>query len=93
VRRASGGGGRHAGGDGVVRRYRVLEACTVTLLTERRQRAPLGAAGGAPGATGRNLLNGRTLPAKCQVRLAPGDVLTIETPGGGGWGARSSDAS
>jgi N-methylhydantoinase B len=91
VRRASGGGGHHAGGDGVVRRYRVLEACTVTLLTERRLRAPLGAAGGAPGATGRNLLNGRALPAKCQVRLAPGDVLTIETPGGGGWGAPRPD--
>src|SRR5918997_2434997 len=42
VRRGSGGGGRHAGGDGVVRRYRVLERCTVTLLTERRRRAPQG---------------------------------------------------
>lgn len=86
VRRGSGGDGAHRGGDGVVRRYRVLERCTVTLLTERRRRAPQGAAGGAPGATGRNLLNGRELPAKCRVELAAGDVLTIETPGGGGWG-------
>jgi N-methylhydantoinase B len=69
-----------------VRRYRALEACTVTLLTERRRRAPSGAAGGGDGAPGRNLLNGRELPAKCRAELAPGDVLTIETPGGGGWG-------
>jgi N-methylhydantoinase B len=86
VRRGSGGAGRHAGGDGVVRRYRVLEPCTATLLTERRRHAPRGAHGGADGARGRNLLNGRELPAKCRVELRPGDVLTIETPGGGGWG-------
>ena len=86
VRRGSGGAGAHAGGDGVVRRYRVLERCTVTLLTERRRRAPRGAFGGGDGVTGRNLLNGRELPAKCRVELVRGDVLTIETPGGGGWG-------
>ncbi|MDQ3996643.1 MAG: hydantoinase B/oxoprolinase family protein, partial [Gemmatimonadota bacterium] len=60
--------------------------CTVTLLTERRRHAPAGAAGGAPGSRGRNLRNGRELPAKCRVELQLGDVLTIETPGGGGWG-------
>jgi N-methylhydantoinase B len=87
VRRGSGGTGRHAGCDGVVRRYRVLEPCTVTLLTERRRLAPAGAAGGGAGARGRNLLNDRELPAKCRVSLRAGDVLTIETPGGGGWGA------
>ena len=86
VRRGSGGSGRHAGGDGVVRRYRVLAPCTVTLLTERRRLAPAGAAGGGAGAPGRNLLNDRELPAKCRVSLRAGDVLTIETPGGGGWG-------
>jgi N-methylhydantoinase B len=86
IRRGSGGAGRHAGGDGVVREYRALEACTVTLLTERRRYAPAGAHGGASGAAGRNLLNGRELPAKCRVELQPGDVITIETPGGGGFG-------
>ena len=86
VRRGSGGEGGFRGGDGVVRRYRVLERCTVTLLTERRRRAPQGVRGGAAGARGRNLLNGRELPAKCRVELQPGDVLTIETPGGGGYG-------
>jgi N-methylhydantoinase B len=86
IRRGSGGAGAHAGGDGVVRRYRALEPCTVTLLTERRKRAPAGAGGGASGALGRNLLNGRELPPKCRMQMAAGDVLTIETPGGGGWG-------
>ena len=86
VRRGSGGAGVHAGGDGVVRRYRALESCTVTLLTERRVRAPAGAKGGGSGAVGRNLLNDLELPAKCRVELVAGDVLTIETPGGGGWG-------
>ena len=86
MRAGSGGAGAHAGGDGVVRSYRALEACTVTLLTERRRRPPQGAAGGGDGAVGRNLLNGEPLPAKCRVRLAPGDVVTIETPGGGGYG-------
>ena len=86
VRRGSGGAGEHRGGDGVVRRYRVLEPCTVTLLTERRRQAPRGAMGGSDGACGRNLLNGAPVPAKCRVSLAAGDVLTIETPGGGGHG-------
>jgi N-methylhydantoinase B len=83
----SGGAGAHRGGDGVVRRYRALEPCTVTLLTERRRYPPSGASGGKPGSPGRNLLNGRELPAKCRVELTAGDVLTIETPGGGGWGS------
>jgi N-methylhydantoinase B len=86
VRRGSGGRGAKAGGDGVVRRYRVLERCTVTLLTERRMRAPRGSHGGGDGAPGQNLLNGASLPAKCRRELQPGDVLTIETPGGGGYG-------
>jgi N-methylhydantoinase B len=87
VRRGSGGEGASRGGDGVVRRYRVLERCTVTLLTERRLRAPRGAQGGGDGQPGRNLLNGAPLPAKCRRELQPGDVLTIETPGGGGYGS------
>jgi N-methylhydantoinase B len=86
VRRGSGGHGTQGGGDGVVRRYRVLEPCTVTLLTERRTRAPRGTHGGGDGATGRNLLNGEPLPAKCRRELQAGDVLTLETPGGGGYG-------
>jgi N-methylhydantoinase B len=86
VRRGSGGAGRHRGGDGVIRRYRVLERCTVTLVTERRRHRPAGALGGGSGAAGQNLLNGQPIPAKCRIELNPGDVVTVMTPGGGGWG-------
>jgi N-methylhydantoinase B len=86
LRDGSGGSGTHAGGDGIVRSYRALAPCTVTLLTERRRLAPRGAAGGGPGACGRNLLDAEALSAKTRVALAAGQLLTIETPGGGGWG-------
>jgi len=87
LRESSGGIGRHRGGEGIVRAYRATAPCTVTLLTERRRNAPQGVRGGGPGAVGRNLLNGEPLPAKCRVTLREGDTLTIETPGGGGYGA------
>jgi N-methylhydantoinase B len=82
----SGGGGCHRGGDGLVRELRVLEPATLSLLTDRRRHAPAGLAGGEPGRPGRNLLNGGELPPKVTLVLEPGDVLTVETPGGGGWG-------
>ncbi len=91
VRRGSGGAGAHHGGDGVVRRYQTLVPCTATLLTERRRVAPPGAQGGSAGSAGRNLLNGEPLPAKTRVAMQAGDVLTLETPGGGGWGTTTSD--
>ncbi|MGQ0646030.1 MAG: hydantoinase B/oxoprolinase family protein [Gemmatimonadaceae bacterium] len=86
IRSGSGGVGKFQGGNGVVRRYRVLERCTVTLVTERRRYAPQGAAGGGAAHTGRNLLNGEPIPAKCRLELNPGDVISVLTPGGGGWG-------
>jgi N-methylhydantoinase B len=86
LRLGSGGAGAHRGGDGVVRELRVLEDCRLSILSERRRRAPRGANGGEDGARGRNLLNGRELPARATVELRSGDVLTIETPGGGGYG-------
>jgi N-methylhydantoinase B len=82
----SGGEGRHRGGDGLVRAIRVLEPATLSLLTDRRRHAPQGLAGGKPGRLGRNLLNGEELPPKTSHELAAGAVLTVETPGGGGWG-------
>ncbi len=88
LRRGSGGAGRWGGGDGVVREFAALAGCEASLLTDRRRHAPRGAAGGADGALGRNLLNDLPLAAKGAVRLGPGDVLRIETPGGGGWGGR-----
>jgi N-methylhydantoinase B len=86
VRRGSGGSGRHRGGDGVVRELEALEPMDYSLMTERRRHAPPGADGGAPGARGRNLLNGEQLGAKAAGSLRAGDTLRIETPGGGGHG-------
>ena len=86
VRRGSGGAGRRRGGDGVVRELEALEPMDYSLITERRRHAPPGAAGGEPGAPGRNLLNGDELPPKAAGSLRAGDRLRIETPGGGGHG-------
>jgi N-methylhydantoinase B/oxoprolinase/acetone carboxylase alpha subunit len=90
LRTGSGGAGAARGGDGLVREYEALADMTVTILSERRVRAPYGAQGGSPGASGRNTLirDGReqTLPGKVEMRLLPGDRLRIETPGGGGYG-------
>ena len=86
VRRASGGAGRWRGGDGVVRELEALAPMRFALITERRRHRPPGAAGGAPGTPGRNLLNGRELPPKASGELRPGDRLRVETPGGGGYG-------
>jgi N-methylhydantoinase B len=86
LRRNSGGGGAHRGGDGVVREVEALEEMSYSLITERRRHEPPGAEGGEPGARGHNLLNGEEVPAKTGGTLAPGDRLRIETPGGGGHG-------
>jgi N-methylhydantoinase B len=91
LRRGSGGAGRQRGGDGVVRELRALEDCRLSVISERRANAPQGERGGPPGLPGRNLLNGHPLPAKATVDLAAGDVVTIETPGGGGFGLRVED--
>jgi N-methylhydantoinase B len=87
VRRRSGGAGRFHGGDGVVREVEALTEMDYSLLTERRRHAPPGAAGGADGARGRNLLDGDELPAKAGGTLRAGQRLRLETPGGGGHGA------
>ncbi len=86
LRRGSGGTGEFGGGEGVIREFEALAAMEATLLTERRRYGPAGAAGGSDGAPGSNSLNGRTLPSKLTLRLTAGDVLRIETPGGGAWG-------
>jgi len=90
LRRGSGGAGRFAGGEGIVREYEALTDTDVTVLSERRVGRPYGAQGGGPGATGRNTLtrDGETtvLPGKVHLQLKPGDRLRIESPGGGGYG-------
>jgi N-methylhydantoinase B len=91
VSKGSGGKGKHRGGDGIVREYRFQVPAEVTILTDRRERGPYGLNGGEAGATGRNTLvpaNGKAkkLPGKARFEVAAGDLLRIETPGGGGWG-------
>lgn len=87
--RGSGGAGRHAGGDGIERVIRVLEPCSLSLLTDRRRHAPAGACGGGQGAVGVNRLDGEELPPKVNRELRAGQVVSVTTPGGGGWGAPS----
>jgi N-methylhydantoinase B len=86
LRLGSGGDGMHRGGDGVVRELRVLQDCRLSLVGERRARAPQGARGGDPGLPGRNFVNGGELPAKVTRDVRAGDVIRVETPGGGGFG-------
>jgi N-methylhydantoinase B len=91
-RYGSGGEGMFRGGDGLVREIELLADAEMTLLAERRRFRPYGLAGGGDGAAGRAFVaraaTGETeeLPGKCSRQLKKGDVLRIETPGGGGWG-------
>jgi 5-oxoprolinase (ATP-hydrolysing) len=92
IRRGSGGAGRWPGGDGSRRRIRFLRPMEAVIVASRRTVPPHGMEGGAPGAPGRQWverLDGSVLPLKGQDRaaLAAGEVLALETPGGGGWGA------
>jgi N-methylhydantoinase B len=84
----SGGDGENPGGDGIVRSVKVLEPASLSLLTDRRRHGPRGLEGGEPGRVGRNLLNGEELPSKVSVEMETGDAVTVETPGGGGYGSK-----
>ena len=86
LRYGSGGEGEHKGGDGIVRSMRLLEPASLSLLTDRRRHGPQGLEGGDPGEPGRNLLNDEELPPKTSRELEEGDVVTVNTPGGGGYG-------
>jgi N-methylhydantoinase B len=90
IRWGSGGAGRHHGGDGVIRELEVLAPADANLLTERRRRGPPGLEGGDAGAPGANAVDGTSVGSKVALRLRAGQVLTVETPGGGGWGGPSS---
>jgi N-methylhydantoinase B len=90
IRRGTGGRGKHSGGDGLQRELLLLTDADVSLLSERRQRGPSGVRGGAAGEPGGNVLRtgseDRELPAKTTFRANAGSVLSIRSPGGGGWG-------
>lgn len=92
VRDGSGGNGRRGGGNGAVRRIEFLQPMELAILSNRRRTAPFGLAGGGYGAPGRARVlrsNGGVteLTARDRTRVEPGDLFTIETPGGGGYGA------
>ncbi len=93
IRRGTGGAGAHRGGDGLEREIQMLAPAEVSILAERRRSAPSGSHGGGDGAPGRSTLNGRPVPAKWRGTVSAGDVIGIETPGGGGFGEpTASDA-
>ena len=92
IRKNSGGAGRFSGGNGAVRKVRFLQPMTVTILSSHRKTDPYGLFGGLPGKKGCNyaILNqGKvmSLDGNSEIQLAAGDVIIIETPGGGGFGS------
>jgi N-methylhydantoinase B len=92
IRGGSGGAGRNAGGDGLVREIELLGDAQVTLLSDRRTTQPWGLAGGEPGAPGATvaIIDGveEKLPGKCTRAMPAGSRLRVESPGGGGWGKK-----
>jgi N-methylhydantoinase B len=88
----SGGEGANRGGDGIERSVRVLEDASLSLLTDRRRHDPAGAKGGEPGRRGENRLNDAELAPKTGRDLKAGDVVTVRTPGGGGYGRNPSSS-
>lgn len=93
LRSDSGGEGQFRGGEGLIRDYEMLADASVTILSERRKGPAKGARGGGDGSLGKNILIARDgtitkLPSKIKLDLKAGDRLRIETPGGGGFGAK-----
>lgn len=86
----TGGDGKHRGGDGFHRDIEVLAPATLSLISDRRRHGPLGRNGGGNGTPGENRLNDETLPAKASRELKAGDIVSVRTPGGGGWGRREA---
>jgi len=92
LRRGSGGEGQNKGGEGIIREYEFFVPTQVTIISERRKFAPFGAQGGKNGKKGKNILlfKGKKigLNSKVNIKVMPGDVLRVETPGGGGYGQK-----
>jgi len=92
LRKGSGGKGKFQGGDGIIREYKFLVETEISILSERRKISPYGIKGGKRGKAGRNyLIKGKKrilLPSKVNLVASAGDILRIETPGGGGYGKK-----
>lgn len=100
IRRGSGGAGRFRGGDGIRREIAILAPAEITVLSDRRRYSPYGLKGGSPGKTGRNVVmtlgpDGKYLeeeiPGKASMHIEAGTVISINTPGGGGYGTPEND--
>ena len=100
IRRGSGGAGRFRGGDGIRREIAILAPGEITVLSDRRRYSPYGLKGGSPGKTGRNVVmtlgpDGKYLeeeiPGKASMHIEAGTVISINTPGGGGYGTPEND--
>ena len=95
INKGTGGNGRFRGGDGLIREIRVLADTEAAVISERRKSTPYGLNHGKSGVSGRNILirdgDATIMPAKFQVQMKAGDILRIETPGGGGWGRSQND--
>ena len=93
LRPDSGGQGLYRGGDGLIREIMTLDRAEITILSERRRLAPYGLAGGLPGRSGKNTLvsagQAKDLGGKISFTAEPNDLIRLETPGGGGWGAEN----
>lgn len=92
IKENSGGDGKYKGGNGIIREFKFLTDAQVSIITERRKNSPYGINGGEKGERGKNILlsknKSKTLPPKAAFNINSGDVLRIETPGGGGWGKK-----
>jgi 5-oxoprolinase (ATP-hydrolysing) len=93
IRKGSGGEGRWRGGDGVVRKIRFRESMTVAILANSRRIAPFGVEGGEPGRVGKTTVvragqGMEDLGSCARTEVCCGDMIIVETPGGGGFGTR-----
>lgn len=91
IRANSGGKGQYNGGDGLIREFEFLQSARVTILSERRKRAPQGFLGADSGQVGNNYLNGQSINSKVSITVEAGDCVCIETPGGGAYGLMNKD--
>ena len=95
IRRGTGGKGKFSGGDGIRRDIQLRESAQASILSDRRKSKPYGLNGGKSGCSGKNILirddKEHELPSKCSIDLKSGDILSIRTPGGGGYGKEEKD--
>jgi len=90
IRESSQGKGKYSGGKGVIRKVRFLTSMTASILSNHRVIPPFGLHGGEGGQVGKNYVvrqdqTVEILGSNATVVMQPGDILVIETPGGGGW--------